>query len=229
LGVVRREGGHRRPPDPAVAAGDVPLGDDDFWVGDPSTLRLRAVHVTAWCALLGLLALYPVARYSAGAAHAVAVVLAALDVLALGASVVAVCSNAATGRGGSSRDRLTRPLVVARWVAVGLLAASLLGVALLPFRFPRPPTHLPGMSASIAVMFVSTLVLLATCFACVAPLSPGRRRREHPGYAVAMRGFASATTALLGWLVGGAFTAGIGLWAAEYLGTPVTSTRTALG
>lgn len=220
--------GDARPPAPAVPTGDVPLSSDSFWAGDRSTVRMRAVHVTAWAGLLGALTLVPPLRYGqGGGARLLAGELLALDVLLVVLAVAATCVNAITGRGGTAADQLTRPLVLIRWLAVAALGLSLVATAALPARYPPAPAHLPGLRATVLGLFLAQLVLLAALFVCVGLQAPWRIGREHLGFHVAIRGFAAPVTVLLGWLVGGAFSAGGGLWLAEYLGTPVTSTGTA--
>ncbi len=216
------------PPRPAVAAGDVPLADESFWAGDRSTMRLRAVHVTAWAGGLGALTVAPLLRYGDGSGvRLLAGELLVANLVLLGLAVAATAVNAVTGRGGRGADQLTRPLVIVRWAAVAVLAASIAATAALPGDYPPPPTHLPGMNPAVLGLFLTQLGLLLALFVCLLAQAPWRLGRDRPGFAVAVRGFGAHITALLGWLIAGAFSAGAGLWLAEYLGTPVTSTGTA--
>jgi hypothetical protein len=227
-----RPTGGTHPPQPTVRADQIPLAEPSFWAGDRSTVRLRAVHVTAACGTLGILSLGAAVRYgTTGFGHTLAVVLLVVDAVLLGLSVLMTLSNAATGRGGFGADRLTTPLVWLRWFALAVLAASLLAVAYVPASYPLPPSHLPVLREGLLVGFVVQLVLLLLLAVSVAVLTPWRSGSgPHPvGYAVAARGMATPLVTLLGWLIGGAFAAGLGLWVANYLGVPVTSTATAEG
>ena len=119
-----------QPPNPAVMADEVPLESDDFWVADPSVLRLRACHVMAWTAGLAALALVVPARYAASpSVRSMSVSLLVVNGLILAVAVLATAWNPATARGGKSADRLTRPLLLLRWISLAVLAASLVWVA----------------------------------------------------------------------------------------------------
>ena len=90
----------------------------------------------------------------------------------------------ATARGGIGADRLTRPLLLLRWVSLGLLVASLVWVATADVAYPPAPTHFPGLRGAIYVCSVLQVVLLLGLFVFtalsvrgrrMAPAGPGRR------------------------------------------------------
>ena len=211
------------PPSPVVPAGARPLAEPSFWTGDPSTVRLRAVHVAAWAAALGGLALAGPARYGTGTWQALAGILLLFDVVLLLGCVVATASNRVSGRGGSGAHAADQPLAALRWLALGLLAADLVVLAAAPAAYPVAPTHLPLLRGAILGVFVVQVLLIAALAGCVAAQTPWRSGPARP----ALLGFAAPVTAALGWLVAGAFSAGVGLYAAQYLGTAVTTTATA--
>ena len=219
-----------QPPNPAVMAEEVPLETDTFWMADPSVLRLRACHVMAWTAGLAALALAVPARYSASPdVRSVSVSLVVVNGLILAVAVLATAWNPATARGGKSADRLTRPLLLLRWISLAVLAASLVWVAVADVAYPPAPTHFPGLRGAIYVLVGVQAVLLFALFLFTALCLRGRRRTPPPadGHAPTLGGFTAPFVALIAWLSGGGFSIGVGLWAAQVLGRPVLSTAVA--
>ena len=218
------------PPNPAVMADEVPLESDTFWSNDPSVLRLRACHVMAWTAGLGALTLAVPARYAATpGVHAVGLALLAANGVVLAIAVLTTAWNRATARGGVGADWLTRPLLMLRWVSLGLLVASLAWVATADIAYPPAPTHFPGLRGAIYVVLGTQVVLLFGLFAFTALSVLGRRRttpadEQGDGYRPTLGGFTAPFVALVGWLIGGGFSVGVGLWTAQVLGNPVLST-----
>ena len=221
-----------RPPNPAVMADEVPLESDTFWSNDPSVLRLRACHVMAWTAGLGALTLAVPARYAATPGeHAVGLALLAANGVVLAIAVLTTAWNRATARGGVGADWLTRPLLMLRWVSLGLLVASLAWVATADIAYPPAPTHFPGLRGAIYVVLGTQVVLLLGLFAFTALSVRGRRMgpagEQGDGYRPTLGGFTAPFVALIGWLIGGAFSVGVGLWTAQVLGSAVLSTAAA--
>jgi len=217
-----------RPPNPAVMADEVPLESDTFWCTDPSVLRLRACHVMAWTAGLGALALAVPVRYAATpAVHAVGTALLAANGVVLGIAVLTTTWNRATARGGVGADWLTRPLLLLRWVSLGLLVASLVWVATADVAYPAAPMHFPGLREAIYVLLVIQVVLLVGLFLFTALSMRGRAGDQGDGYPPSLRGFTAPVVALLAWLIGGGFSVGVGLWTAQALGKAVLSTGAA--
>src|ERR1700754_2623400 len=161
---------------PAVMAGEVPLESDTFWCTDPSVLRLRACHVMAWTAGPAALALAVPVRYAATpAVHAVGTALLAANGVVLAIAVLTTTWNRATARGGVGADWLTRPLLLLRWVSLGLMVASLVWVATAEVAYPPAPTHFPGLREAIYVLLGIQVVLLVGLFVFTALSMRGRR------------------------------------------------------
>ena len=223
-----------RPPDPAVMADEVPLESATFWSVDPSVLRLRACHVMVWTAGLGALTVAVPARYGATpAVHTVGIALLAANGVVLAIAVLTTAWNRATARGGSGADWLTRPLLWLRWVSLILLAASLAWVATADVSYPAAPTHFPGLRGAIYVLLGTQIVLLLGLFAFTGLSVRVRRAASADNAGAASRptlgGFTAPVVALIGWLIGGGFSVGVGLWTAQVLGNAVLSTAEARG
>lgn len=213
-----------RPPNPAVMADEVPLESDTFWCSDPSVVRLRACHVMAWTAGLGALTLAAPLRYSASAITA-ALFVANGVILAI--AVLATAWNRATARGGSGAERLTRPLLVLRWVSVALLIVSLAWVASVHADYPPAPTHFPGLRGTIYVVLGTQVVLLIGLFLFTWLSMRGGPKTRDAAWRPTLRGFTGPFVALVAWLIGGAFSVGVGLWTAQVLGNAVVATADA--
>ena len=233
-----------QPPNPAVMAEEMPLESDTFWVADPSVLRLRACHVMAWSAGLAALVLAVPMRHAAtSGVRSVSAGLLVVSGLILAAAMLATAWNPATARGGRSAERLTRPLLLLRWISLTVLAVSLVRVAVADVTYPAAPTHFPGLRGAIYVLVVVQAVLMIKLFWFTASSMHGWRwpvrlvagvvgRRaepstDHRGHTPTLGGFTAPFVALIAWLIGGGFSIGVGLWAAQVLGRPVLSTAAA--
>ncbi|HYZ69635.1 MAG TPA: hypothetical protein VE666_17870 [Mycobacterium sp.] len=217
-----------RAPDPAVTVSDVPLESATFWVADPSVVRLRACHVMAWTAGLAALMLVVPTRYAASpGVHAISVGLMAVNGLLVVFAVSMAAWNPATARGGASADHWTRSLMWSRWISLGVLAASLVWVIFADTAYPAAPTHFPGLHGAVYVLFGIQCALLVGAFAFTALSMRGRITARDSGFAPSLGGFTAPFVALIGWLVAGAFSIGVGLLAAQVLGKAVLSTATA--
>lgn len=217
-----------RPPSAAVLADEVPLESDTFWCPDAAVARLRACHVTAWAAGLGALTLAVPMRFGPAAPSAVLMV---VNAALLTVAVVATGWNRCTARGGRGVDRLTRPLLVLRWVAVAVAALSLGWAAVAEFAagvtYPDAPTHLPGLRGAIYALLGVQVALFVALFAVTAWSRRGRPVLEDRSWRPTLGGYCGPVVALIGWLIGGAFSVGIGLLAAQLLGDAVVSTAAA--
>ena len=133
----------------------------------------------------------------------------------------------------SGADWLTRPLLMLRWVSLVLLVGSLAWVATADVAYPPAPTHFPGLRGAIYVVLGTQVVLLLGLFVFTALSVRGRRMSpsgEHgDGYQPTLGGFTAPFVALIAWLIGGAFSVGVGLWTAQVLGKAVLSTAAARG
>jgi hypothetical protein len=220
-----------RAPDPAVTVSDVPLESATFWVADPSVVRLRACHVMAWTAGLAALMLVVPTRYAAShGVHTVSVGLLVVNGLLMLFAVSMAAWNPATARGGASADKWTRSLMWSRWISLGALAVSLVWVAVADTAYPPAPTHFPGLHRAIYVLFGIQCALLVAAFTFTALSMRGGRRpidARDNGFTPSLGGFTAPFVALIGWLVAGAFSVGVGLLTAQVLGKAVLSTTTA--
>lgn len=219
------------PPGPVVTPRmRSPLARNTFWNGDDAVQCMRACHVTAWTAGLGALVLAaPAMDGHSGVQGWVGVVLVSVNALLLLISVVATAWPAATGRGGRpAPPTIRRWLKRTRWTALGVLAVSLIWVGL---TFDTPgdmePSPLPGLHNSISWLVAVQVVLLAGVVVAIA--MSGIQRDTEPGYQPTLRGFTAWFVAVLGWLLGGGFSAGVGLWTAQTLGNWTYSVEFAAG
>lgn len=222
-----------RPPDPAVLADEVPLESDTFWCADPSVARLRACHVMAWTAGLAAVSAAAPLRYAATPGdRMIGAVLLAADCAMLVIAVLATAWNRATARGGTGADWLTRPLLLLRWLSVGLLVASLAWVAAGAADYPPAPTHLPALRGVIYGLLGVQVVLLVLLFMFTASArrgvpGPPAGARGDDGWRPSLAGFAAPFMALIAWLIGGGFSVGVGLLTSQVLGDAVVSTAAA--
>jgi len=213
-----------RPPSPAVAADEVPLESDTFWCADSSVVRLRACHVMAWTAGVAAIAIAAPLRYS-GAVPGRVLLYANGFVLVV--AVLATAWNRVTARGGSGADGWTRPLLWLRWISVGLLVFSLAWVAVVDVTYPPAPTHLPGLRGAIYVMLGAQVVLLIALFATTALAMRGLPKARDAAWRPTLSGFTAPFMALVAWLLGGAFSVGVGLLTSQLLGNAVVATADA--
>lgn len=220
----------RTPPEAAVMAGTgTPLAADTFWIRDDSVLRLRMCHVTAWSSGLAAIVLAVPVRYPmTDGVRAVSIGLLVANLLILALMIAVTAWNRATARGGPGADRLLAALQAVRVFALVLLAVSLIWVARADVAYPKPPTHLPGLRGAIYGLLAVQVVLLVALFVCTAlsQRAPcdAAVKSTRAGYEMSVRGFAGPFVVVLGWLLGGGFSVGIGLAAPQLLGKVVVST-----
>jgi hypothetical protein len=222
-------GGRLPPPSPAVLEDETPpLAKDSFWNPDESVVRMRYCHVMAWTAGVAAVVLAAPVRYAKSpSAHAISVGLLVANGVILAIAVLAIASSTATARGGKGINRLTTPLKVVRGLSLGLLVASLIWVGVADVPYPSAPTHLPGLHGAIYVLFAVQVVMLCALFVFTALSMRGTRTAERTrhdgGYRMTLGGFTGPVVALVGWLIGGGFSVGVGLWTAQTFGKAVLS------
>ncbi|HYB35406.1 MAG TPA: DUF222 domain-containing protein, partial [Mycobacterium sp.] len=239
------------PPDPAVTSDRVPLAEPSFWNPDDSVKRLRSCHVMAWTSGLGALTLTPPIQYLGHSGlRTTCLALLWGQIGIVGLTVAATTWTRLTGRGGKSADRLTKPMWWMQWVTVAVLVATLAAVAFTkPAHaggFPPPPTPMPGLRDAINGLLSAEILLLVAFFLFTARCMHGwgravaatlrafwwllrPQRRDSvaaatgtpAGFAPSLDGLAAPFVATIGLLVAGGFSAGVGLWAAQLVGTPV--------
>jgi len=237
------------PPDASVTTDRVPMAEPSFWNSDDSVKRLRYCHVMAWVSGLGALTLAPPIRYLGHSAlrHTCLMLLwVQIGIVAL--VVAATASTRLTGRGGKTADRLTRPMCLLQWLSVAMLVATLAVVAVTkPARaggsLPAPST-MPGLWQAIYGLLAAEILLVVLLFVFTALCmhdwrrTPGAilrvfwqparsmrpsQRGKSDGFSPSLGGFVAPFVATIGLFVAGGFSAGVGLWAAQWVGTPVRS------
>jgi hypothetical protein len=109
-----------------------------------------------------------------------------------------------------------------------LLLAVNLGVTVgyLPNSADPGNTRLPwlqGAFGRLAVGQVIVLILLTACIGWLAARARAHDRERAPGYSPMLGGLLAVVFSCLGWLLGLAFSAGLGLWVAGRLGQAVSS------
>ncbi len=245
---------HSAPPDPAVTSGRIPLAEKNFWNPDESVKRLRACHVMAWTSGLGALTLGPPIQYlEHSGLRVTCLALLGVHLAILALSVGATAWTRLTGRGGKTADRLTGPMGWIQWVSLGALLATLAVVAFTkPAHdggLPPAPTPMPGLQYGINVLLSSEIVLLVALFVFTARCTHGWGRAvtaplrafrwplhalhgdsvagTPAGFTPSLDGLAAPFVATIALAVAGGFSAGVGLWAAQLVGTPVRSAAAA--
>ncbi|MDA2894078.1 hypothetical protein PDG61_24435 [Mycolicibacterium sp. BiH015] len=218
------------PPEAVVGEADPsPLSSTDFWNADDAVRCMRACHVTAWTAGLGAVVLVaPVTAHHGGVTGAVDLALMAANLALLAVAIVATASTKATGRGGDAASETTGSLLNnARWLALIANAATLIwvGITYRPELSAAAPNVLPGLHTTIYVLTAVQVILLAALGIAIA--MSRTHRAFAPGYQPTLGGYTAWFVALLGWLIGAGFSAGVGLWTAEVLGTWVVSAEDA--
>ncbi|WP_433754651.1 hypothetical protein [Nocardia sp. CA-135398] len=232
--------GGNPPPAAEVPSDAVPLEDHLFWEPDASVARLRRCHVTVWLSGLAcvvLLGARPQVDADGGPPLTCLLVLnAAIFVPAAGA----VCSSYVTGRGGKGAPPEVGVILRGlQWLSVASLAAALVAVGRAKVKYdvaqPRSFPYLYSaiyllllvQAAFIALLFISTAV--SRGWPAPAPAAPtDASETTVKGFRPTLRGFTSFFVAAIAWLVGGGFSAGVGLVLAQFLGNPVSSTELAL-
>jgi hypothetical protein len=216
---------------PAAVKEQLPLENRRMWNSAKPVRRLRAVHVTAALALVGILALAPFVRdWPAGPTTGEVLMVVLLGVGAL--SVVLACLPGMSDRPTKDDEhkgaRFTVFVVGLPWLTVALIAAALTWLWFadpVPTGSPGDPrTSLPWLSAAvhadIAVQAVLLLVMvvLLTLMRRDARGSAGPATVDTP---VAWHGYGTAVLMLFGSALSGAYAAALVLAVAHLLGKPM--------
>jgi hypothetical protein len=237
----------RMPPADSEDTQETPLESRRLWNGTGPVRRLRAVHVTAAFALVGVFLLTPFARdWSAlrgrsagGWATATELLLLALLILLAG-SVMLTCLPSMTDRLEANEvEEHTQKIDLYRYLPMAALAfdALTLVVLWLPGLEPPDPTpgapraNLPWLAAAVDLVSAAQAVLLLAAAAVVAVMLLGRRRTPktaedpraagHPVDApAAWFGFATVVFMMLGSALAGGYAAALVLTVAHAAGKP---------
>ena len=215
---------------PPEAVQRSPLENRRMWNSAQPVRRLRAVHITAALALVGVLALAPFAgswRSGVALGAALLVVLLAIGVL----SVVLACLPSMSDRPRKGDEN--KGETASRYVAAlprATLALVTLALGWLWFAGPAPSgspgaprTSLPWLSAAIHVDIAAQAVLLAVLTVLLTLMRRDGRRsaaadRTTPA---AWYGYATAVLMLFGSALSGGYAAALVLTVAHVLGKPM--------
>jgi hypothetical protein len=210
-----------------------PLEDRRMWNGREPVRRLRAVHMTAALAVIGVFLAAPVTG-----TPATVVVIALLAVLAV--AVLLVCRPAISRRDRPSPEPsrtgidgyTVLPFVAATVVAVAFVLA-LVADGL------RGGASLPGLAGAIQGLFTAQIAALLVMAIILVPLKRGAPDApvvvpvpDRAGKVIAdrpaWRGMAAVALMMLALMWLGAFAAGLGIRVADLLGTPTVEPINAL-
>ena len=222
------------PPAAEVPSDVVPLEKSSFWKPDASVTRLRRCHVTVWLSGLACVVLFGARQQIDGGGRPLTWLLW-FNAAIFAVAVLAVFSSYLTGRGGDgASDMAGMVLKGVQWLSVAALIAALVAVGRTDVRYDvAQPMSFPHLYSAIyllllvqagliVLLFVSTAVSLwwpAPPPAVPADVSDATLK----GFRPSLRGFTAAFIAAIAWLAGGGFSAGVGLFVAQFLGTPVSS------
>ncbi|MGW5918508.1 hypothetical protein ACWFPY_05910 [Nocardia fluminea] len=228
------------PPAPEVPSDAVPLEDSHFWTPDASVTRLRRCHVTVWLSGLACVVLLGArSQVDADGGRPLTYLLllnAGIFVLAAGA----VFSSYVTGRGGKGAPPKVGVILRGlQWLSVVALSVALVVVGRANVKHDvTQPISFPYLNSAIYLLLLVQVVLIALLFISTAvsrrwPAPPfatptDASKTTVKGFRPTLWGFTSFFVASLAWLVGGGFSAGVGLFLAQFLGNPVSSTEQAL-
>lgn len=200
------------------------LGDPSFWVVDTSTRWLRLLHAVAWCVVIGAIATGALFANTVpgDAGHNAALWLLRINLIVLG-GVFCLVIPQYFGRGGNGPKKrpgnalVTVPLAL---LAVALLAASLIATSVfMPDRAEGQSQALPWVQGAMGRLAFAQFVLLVALAVCINRLASGAKQdaSTHVGYKPMLGGWLGFVVACLGWMLGLALSAGLGLWVADRL------------
>lgn len=198
-----------------------PLEDRAMWNGREPVRKLRAVHLAAALAVIGVFLAAPL-RHTAGTA----VLWILLVSLALAAVLVSRPATSRRQRPGKDDDATefdgytAFPLVVGAVVVLALLLDAAAGQDTL-----RSEPSLPGLAGTVQGLFTGQLVLLLVTAPLLIVLNRLNRKSPPAGGEVhedrpAWRGLASAALMMTALAFVGEVAAGAGIRVADLLGTP---------
>ncbi|MGN9778079.1 hypothetical protein ACTMS0_20285 [Micromonospora sp. H33] len=230
------------PPAASEEQDRTPLEDRRMWNGESQVRRLRAAHVAAGFALVGVFLLAPFAgqgrslrAVQPGAAAGAAMVLFGLALGLLGLTAVLVClrnDRPLPGKGGEHAGR--RDLyTLLPWLA---LAVTVLGGAVVwqpgvntPVRVPGDArSQLPWLTGAVQVLVAAQLVLLLAMLVLLLTQSARTRRASSAAeQSPVWFGLAAPALMMFAVVLAGAFAAGLALAVAHVVGKPGPTDRAA--
>lgn len=192
------------------------LDDPGFWRGTHPVRRLRATHLALGISTVACVLVWPVLAFDrdqgSGRATFGWLVIGALG-LVVGTCIVLIGLPRFTDR----RPNVTLDrLAFGSAILAGVATASAIAYAMLSRPAWSSAGQLPGFAGVVTGLFTAQVAALLL-FAAVTLLR-GRGAAERG----AIGGLAAPMTATLGWLLGGAFSAGISFRVADWLDGPRT-------
>ncbi|MFD6453077.1 hypothetical protein ACWFRF_04995 [Nocardia sp. NPDC055165] len=224
------------PPAAEVRSDAVPLEDSHFWKPDASVTRLRRCHVTVWLSGLACVVLLGARSQVDADVRRPLTCLLVLNAAIFVLAALAVFSSRVTGRGGKGAPPAVGvTLRVLQWLSVVALTVALVVVGRASVEYDvAQPMSLPYLYSAIYLLLAVQVALIASLFISTAvsrwwpappPAAPtDASETTVKGFRPTLWGFASFFVAGIAWLVGGGFSAGVGLFLAQFLGNPVSST-----
>ena len=222
------------PPAAEVPSDVVPLEKSSFWKPDASVTRLRRCHVTVWLSGLACVVLLGARQQIDGGDRPVTWLLW-LNTGIFTMAVLPVFSSYFTGRGGDGpSDTAGKVLRGLQWLSVATLIAALIAVGRADVKYDAAqPISFPYLYSVIYLLLVVQAGLLVLLFISTAvskwwpaphPAAPADvSDATLKGFRPTLGGFTAVFIAAIAWLTGGGFSAGVGLFVAQFLGNPVSS------
>ena len=221
-------------PEPARSVHRSPLENRRMWNSCKPVRRLRAVHVMAALALVGILALAPFVRNwraTPVAGRALMVALLGMGIL----SIVLACLPSMSDRPAADEQRegdaSSAIIGGLPWLTAALVALSLGWLALAgpaPAGSPGAPrTSLPWLSAALHVNIAAQVALLVIMIVLLFSMMRGRKAsdRDAGGNPAAWHGYATAVVMLFASALAGAYAAALVLAVGHLLGKPMPRDR----
>jgi hypothetical protein len=226
------------PPAAEVPSDAVPLEDPNFWKPDASVIRLRRCHVTVWLSGLACVVLFG-ARTQVDDGGRPLTWLLWLNTVIFAVAALAVFSSYVTGRGGKGAPHAVGVILRGlQWLSVAALAAALIAVGRADVKYDvTQPMSFPYLYSAIYLLLLVQAGLIVLLFISTAvskcwPAPPPVAQADVPdatlkGFRPTLWGFTAFFIAAIAWLAGGGFSAGVGLFVAQFLGNPVSSSERA--
>ncbi len=225
--------GGATPPAAEVPSDVVPLENSNFWEPDASVIRLRRCHVTVWLSGLACVVLYGTRTHVDDGDRPLTWLLW-LNAAIFALAVLTVFSSYLTGRGGDGPSGTAGSFLRGvQWLSVATLAAALIAVGRADIKYDvTQPISFPYLYSAIYLLLLVQLALIVLLFVSTAvskwwPAPPAAAvdvpEETVEGFRPSLRGFTAFFVAAIAWLAGGGFSAGVGLFLAQFLGNPVSS------
>jgi hypothetical protein len=216
------------------------LGDRAFWHASPQAAPLRALHVGASCAVLGMLVTGFLGEEVVGPVPWVRWTLLGTGAIAAAAAAclaVLVPLLERSGPGVHDTVEVHPAVTVTKWMCTAYLVVTVAVVASLSWSAgpPHPvgvrgSEPMPGFETAANVGGLTAallLVALSVCSVVIRLQASGRDafrdglRSLPPAFRPLFRGFGALALATSALLLAGGFSSGLAFWAADLVGEPV--------